>query len=421
MPSGAARGNAVQASDLRDSSGMASDIRNCRRALWACAAIAVVIVASGGRVAAQELVATTAMDDALDSAAGLLPAPASAAASQAGQAVIIPSSQRVAPALTPLARWVDVQTGTMATRFRFTETSAGVVTQEQLQHSEQIKARVKLDASGKYALGFALGTGDTFVRGWNNTAIGTAAGTPHEYSSNILVKQLFASATPANGVEIQAGGLGIVKGENTEITSYDNDGYMLGERVSVKRPRTFHVDELSLTVGYLGDSTTSSLWPRLHRLGETNYYQMFADKRFGRRLASSADITTVAGATTLRNGLSLNTPELRVPTSIRFEHYERFNAAYGYSISGERTVGKLVTLSAGLVDIDQKYGGLNSDRFGSGRRWFTTDTIALGRELSMQIFYQHAVANMYTLSNQHSLQMLLTYNVAKGLQRTGVL
>jgi len=421
MPSGAARGNAVQASDLRDSSGMASDIRNCRRALWACAAIAVVIVASGGRVAAQELVATTAMDDTLDSAAGLLPAPASAAAAQAGQAVIIPSSQRVAPALTPLARWVDVQTGTMATRFRFTETSAGVVTQDQLQHSEQIKARVKVDASGKYALGFALGTGDTFVRGWNNTAIGTAAGTPHEYSSNILVKQLFASATPANGVEIQAGGLGIVKGENTEVTSYDNDGYMLGERVSVKRPRTFRVDELSLTVGYLGDSTTSSLWPRLHRLGETNYYQMFAAKRFGRRLASSADITTVAGATTLRNGLSLSTPELRVPTSIRFEHYERFNAAYGYSISGERTVGKRVTLSAGLVDIDQKYGGLNSDRFGSGRRWFTTDTITLGRELSMQIFYQHAVANMYTLSNQHSLQMLLTYNVAKGLQRTGVL
>jgi hypothetical protein len=73
------------------------------------------------------------------------------------------------------------------------------------------------------------------------------------------------------------------------------------------------------------------------------------------------------------------------------------------------------------VDIDQKYGGLNADRFGSGRRWFTTDTIALGRELSMQIFYQHAVANIYTLSNQHSLQMLLTYNVAKGLQRTGVL
>lgn len=420
MPTGAAPGSTVQASDLRDSSGMANDIRKWRRAFCTCAT-AVVIVAGCDRMAAQELVATTAMDDALDNAAGLLPAPASAAASQSGQTVIVPSRQRAIPTLTPLARWIDLQTGTMAARFRLTETSSGVVTQNQLQHSEQIKARVKIDASGAYAVGFALGTGNTFVRGWNNTQVGFAAGTPDGYASNVFVKQLFASAAPAKGIEIQAGGLGIVKGENTEVTSYDNDGYMLGERVSVKRPRTFYVDELSVTLGYLGDSTTSSLWPRLHRLGETNYYQVFAAKRFGRRLASSADVTTVAGATTLRNGLSVSTPELRVPTSIRFEHYERFNAAYGYSISGERAVGKWVTLSAGLVDIDQMYGGLNSDRFGSGRRWFTTDTIALGRELSMQIFYQHAVANPYTLQNRRSLQMLLTYNVAKGLQRTGVL
>jgi hypothetical protein len=402
---------------------MARDIRKRRRTFWTCAATAVVIVAGCDRLAAQDLVAaTTATDDLLETAAGLLPAPASAAAAPAGQAVITPtSSQRVAPSLTPLARWIDVQTGTMATRFRFTETSGAVVTQDQLQHSEQIKARVKVAASGAYAVGFALGTGNEFVRGWNNTQVGFAAGTPDGYASNLFVKQLFASAAPAKGVEVQAGGLGIVKGENSEVTSYDNDGYIVGERVSVKRPRTFHVDELSVTTAYLGDSKTASLWPRLHRLGELNYYQVFAAKRFGRRLASSADVTTVAGATTLRNGLSVSTPELRVPTSIRFEHYARFNAAYGYSISGERAVGKWVTLSAGLVDIDQQYGGLNADRFLSGRRWFTTDTIAQGRELSMQIFFQHAVANAYTLPNQRSLHMLLTYNVAKGLQRAGVL
>ena len=90
------------------------------------------------------------------------------------------------------------------------------------------------------------------MRSWNNTAIGT----PNGYASNLFVKQLFGSAIPAKGIEIQAGGLGIVKGENSEITSYDNDGYIEGERVSIKRPRTFHVDELSVSVGYLGDSKT---------------------------------------------------------------------------------------------------------------------------------------------------------------------
>lgn len=318
----------------------------------------------------------------------------------------------------PLARWFDVQSGILSTRFRFTETTSGLVTQEQLQHREEIKARVKFDASGAYSVNFGLGTGDQFVRGWNNTAYGT----PNGYASNLFVKQLFASAAPVKGLEIQTGGLFIAKGESTEITSYDNDGYIVGERVSIKRPRTLHVDELSVTLAYLGDSTTSSLWPRLPRLGETNYYQVLATKRFSNRLSASADVTTVAGATSLRNGIKLDTPRLLVPTSIRFEHYARFNSpAYGFSISGERAVAKWLTLSAGWVDIDQHYGALNSDRFGSGRRWFTVDNITLVGGLSAQIFYQHGVANSYTLQNHQSLQLLLTYNVLKGLQRTGVL
>ena len=225
------------------------------------------------------------------------------------------------------------------------------------------------------------------------------------------------------GLEIQAGGLAIAKGESTEITSYDNDGCIVGARVSVKRPRKLHVDELSMTVAYFGDSHTASLWPRFRRFGEINYYQVLATKRFGSRLASSADVTTIAGATTARTGLKLKTPGLRQLDSIRFDHYGRFNddPAYGFSLAGERAVAKWLTLSAGLADIDQYYGGLNSDRFGVGRRWFTIETIALGRELSAQIFYQHAFNNAYALQNRRSLHMVLTYSVLKSLQRTGKL
>jgi hypothetical protein len=149
---------------------------------------------------------------------------------------------------------------------------------------------------------------------------------------------------------------------------------------------------------------------------------VFAAKRFGSRLASSADVTTVAGASTVRSGFKLDMPEFRVLDTIRFEYYGRFNnPAFGFSISGERAVARRLTVSAGWADIDQKYGGLNGDRFGVGRRWFTTDTITISRELSMQIFYTHAVNNAYTVQNRHSLQTLLTYNVLQGLQRTGVL
>jgi hypothetical protein len=397
---------------------MASDMCRCRRALWMFAAATAVVILAGRAAAQEPLVAAAGLDEALENVPGLLPAPGANAAAPAGQTAVVASPiQRAKPAPSLLGRWLDLQTGTIATRFRFTETSAGVVTQQQLQYGEQFKGRIKLDQAGAYGINFALGTGDQFVRGWNNTAFGTAAGTPDGYASHLFLKQLFGSVAPSKGVEIQAGGLGIVRGENTEITNYDNDGYIVGERVSVKRPRTLHVDEVSLTMAYLGDATVSSFGPRLHRLGETNYYQLFAAKRFGNRLASSTDITTVAGATTLRTGFKLETPQLRVPTSIRVEQYARFNdPAYGFSICGERVVAKWLTLSAGWVDIDRYYGGLNSDRFGSGRRWFTTDTINLGHELSA-----HAAGNAYALPNRQQLQLLLTYNVAKGLQRSGVL
>ena len=391
-----------------------------RRSFWLCTATAAIVVAACGRAAAQELrVATAAVDDAQENITELLAGPAApGAAPQAGQAAIGSSSQRVTPAL-PLARWIDVQSGTVSTRFRFNDTSSGAITHEQLQYREELKARVKVDRSGAYAVNIGLGTGDQFVRGWNNTAYGT----PNGFTSNLFVKLLFGSAAPVKGLEIQAGGLGIVKGESTEITSYDNDGYIVGERISVKQPRTLHVDELSITVAYFGDSKTASLWPRFRRLGEVNYYQVLATKRFGSRLASSADVTTVAGATTVRSGLKLNTPGLRQLDSIRFEHYGRFNddPAYGFSLAGERAVAKWLTLSAGWADIDQNDGGLNSDRFGVGRRWFTIETITLGRELSAQIFYQHAVDNAYALQNRRSLHIVLTYSVLKGLQRTGVL
>jgi len=396
---------------------MATATGRHRRTVWTGVLTALAVLAGAGRAAAQEprLVAA-ADDDAPDNVPGLLIVPGSTAAA-ADAAVIVPSTQRTPAAAPLLARWFEMQTGTVATRFRYTEATSGVVGQDQQQLSEQFKARFKIDQAGSYGVNFALGTGNAFVKGWNNTALGTPSG----FSSAVFVKQLFVSASPLKGIEIQAGGLGIARGENSEVTSYDNDGYMIGERITLKQPRTLHVDELSVTTGYLGDSTTPGLSQRFHRISETNYFQVLAAKRFGARLSSSTDVTTLAGATTVRSAFKLDTPN-RGLDSIRFEQYARFNdAAYGYLISGERLVARRFTLSGGLADIDRNYGSLNADRFGSGRRWFTTNTIALGREISAQIFYTHTVQNSYTVQNRQALQLLLTYNVAKGLQRSGIL
>src|SRR5262249_42773020 len=165
---------------------MSEIIRRRQRARWFCA-VAIVVASTGWtRVGAQELrVATAVADDTPENPLTLLVAPAPVNAAPEGQAVIVPSSQRPAPLLSALSRWFDMQTALVRARFKYLETSTGDVTNDQVQHSEQIKGRVKLDASGTYAVNFGLSTGDTFVRSWNNTAIGT----PNGYTSNLFLKQ----------------------------------------------------------------------------------------------------------------------------------------------------------------------------------------------------------------------------------------
>src|SRR5262245_29565856 len=149
---------------------MSEIIRRRHRASCICAAATVVALAGSTRVGAQELrVATAAADDAPENPLALLSAPAPVNAAPESQAVIVPSSLRPTPLLSPLSRWLDMQTGLVRARFKYLDTSTGAVTNDQVQHSEQIKGRVKLDASGTYAVTFGLSTGDTFVRSWNNT------------------------------------------------------------------------------------------------------------------------------------------------------------------------------------------------------------------------------------------------------------
>ena len=174
------------------------------------------------------------------------PAPTSAASHAAAEAKV--------------SRWLDLQNASLNTRFRFIDNSAGVVTTKQLQHRETLRGRLKADSAGRYALNFGLFTGARFTSGWDNTPWGIS-----DTQKNFAFKQLFFSAQPVAGIEAQVGGLYIVKGESTEITSYDDDGYVMGERFSVRRPKDAFFDEISFTNAYL-TSDSSRIMPVLSAL-----------------------------------------------------------------------------------------------------------------------------------------------------------
>ena len=342
--------------------------------------------------------------------------PASAGA-QAG-APIAPVAP-AAPLAPKLVRWIDLQNVTLNLRYRFIDTSAGRTTTNQLQHRETIRGRVKFDKSAKYTWNFGVFTGTRFTSGWDNTGWGIA-----DAQKNFAFKTSYFSANPVPGVEAQYGGFYILKGESSELTTYDEDGYVIGQRVSVKRPKQLYLDEISATVGYLAaDPREIPISRRSKYLNDTpNYRHFLVDKKFGTRAGVSTDFTYADGSRTWRQGLNLKTPELRIVDTVILELYERVNRTpdQGFAISLDKALHRRVSVNWGYASIDPAYGTLNADRFQIGNRAFAMVIYNISPEFLASAFITRAVGNDIPLPQRTLSNIVFTYNVIPALKRTGL-
>lgn len=323
-----------------------------------------------------------------------------------------PKNHAVAPA-EKIKRWVEFDALSFSTRFRNVEfnSDAASVNQQQFQLAARVK--FKFDSDGKYSVNAGLFTGNNIISGWNNTGLGTGDGV-----ATIFLKHFYFDAKPAKGIEIQVGGFGVANGENTEITGYDNDVYLTGERVSIRRPKALYFDEISVTNAFIGDITTPNVFRRFKRLGNSNYHQVMVRKTFNKRVGFSADYTFDAGNDLLRQAVNIKTPELHFLDRVLFENYQRIapNAGYGFSLFGEKKIHGRFTLGGGFAHIDELM--LNADRFPRGNRLYVTSAIKFTRELSLNTTLIQAVGTLPTsVSPRTRLDIILTYNVLETLHR----
>jgi hypothetical protein len=322
------------------------------------------------------------------------------------------------PAAAPSHRWYEAQTIQLDSRYRLIETSAGVRSSNHLQHRQTFKGAFKFDPQGRYTLQATAGSGSSFTGSWENAGPGTG-----DRNLGFGVRHLYVSAAPMKGLEFQAGGLALIRGESTEITSYDNDGFIMGERVSLKQPARFYFDDISLSTGYLGDLNTPSVFERADRLSENNYTQALVGKRFAKRAAVSVDWTGVDGVDTWRQGVRLSIKETKAIDAVRLELYQRTTGehAEGFAVSAERMLPYKLSLAGGFATIDRNYGGLNADRFNRGKRVFVDAKLPLVHDLSLNVFYGQAVGNDYAIANRRRFDFVIGYNALKALQRAGAL
>lgn len=323
-------------------------------------------------------------------------------------------------AATLVKRWLELQNATLNLRYRHVDTSAGVITTNQLQHRESLRGRLKFDRPGRYALNFGLFTGVRFTSGWDNTGWGI-----NDAQKNLAFKALYFAAQPIGGIEAQVGGLYIIKGESTELTTYDEDGYITGERVSVRRPNQLFFDEISVTNAYFVGGTGPANIPisrRLPHIDEPNYQHYLVGKKVGKRAGLSVDYTVETGREIWRQAVNVNVPESRIFDSIIVETYERTNAdhAYGFAITAAKALDKRLSLNGGYARIDRNYGPLNADRFNIGNRAFVMATYTISAQFTASVFVTRAVGHNGPLPQRTLSNTVFTYNVLPALKRTGL-
>jgi hypothetical protein len=323
-----------------------------------------------------------------------------------------PAAGEAAPSPARFSRWADLQSFNLGFRYRSVENSVGVRTSQHVQNRLVFKGRMKFDRPGHYALHAGVSSGPSSTISWNNTGVGS--GDPERA---LHLRHLYVAAMPVSAFEIQYGSLYAVRGESTEITSYDNDVYLTGQRASVKRPVQLWFDEISVTRAYLGDVTTPDIWERYRRLGEANYHQILVGKKLGTRGGISADYTEIDDVPTWRGAFTLKAAEIAVLDAFRVEAYARAEGGptpFGWALTLDKRVGRTST-SGGFASVDERYGGLNGDYYNRGNRWFGKATANLFPLVSVSGQFTHALDADYAIANKQRFDVVLTYDVLRTL------
>jgi len=319
----------------------------------------------------------------------------------------------------PLRRWLDIETFSFDTRYRFTADNQDLLSANQLQYKESLRARFNLDAGKRYTVNVGYFTGNSFVSAWDNWGVGnhTTFDRTHNY-----VKQLYASAMPVRGLELQYGGLYLAKGESDELVSYDNDGYLVGERVSVRRPEELFVDEITITRGAIGPRDAPSVMRRWGLMTQMNYTQVLGVKRFSRAVDGSMEYDRQLGSNILRGAVTLRFDKPAPISTVRYEQYRRISPspAVGFGLWAEGSVSGHLRIQGGYVSVDEHYGRWNADRVQNGRHLFVNATLPIYGPLSASIYAAHALSTPYPVSIGRRFDAVISYDVLSELRRTGI-
>lgn len=315
-----------------------------------------------------------------------------------------------------IRRWIDLQAVQAGLRYRWAKNSNEVETSDSLQWHGLVRGRFLFDEGAKVSLNASAFSGATYVASWNDTGIGRG-----DFVGRFRVRHLFLAVEPARGIELQVGGLAPNRGEVSENVSYDMDGYLVGQRATI-RPSTGRVTQFSATVGHIGDFAEPGVIKRLDSIVDYNYGQVLIGVRLHPRATASFDYTHEDGLDYLREAVVIRTPpDTKVFTGVRIESYQRVsdNTGWGFNASADLKLGRLL-VTGGIMNVDSGYRPINGDRYGSGKRYYSIGTLPVNGDVTLTAFHTHAFGNDRFIPNYHRFDLILVVNPTARLKRAGI-
>jgi hypothetical protein len=335
-----------------------------------------------------------------------------------------------------------------------------------------VAGKLKLDAPGNYFIGFRASSGRSFnwayadyagcgftcslnnpaqiARYYANPAVSDAAiGDPAgiDFIQNInsagwefYVRELYFSAKPVEHVKLEFGSFGIEKGFSTEITSFDEDGYIAGERIRLDDSKHLFFDEVTLTSAYFGYFDTPNFFDRGPGFTKSNYRQVVGKKQLTKRIGISAEYNWISNnvrTSTTRQAIVVKIPESRVLDSFRLEAYEMNSRVFlegdeearrqGFALVGEKKIGKL-SGDFGFASIDRDYGlyagsafiqeigfSLNGDNYNTGIRIFSHVSYKITPVITAFGFYTRLTGTAVNNPNLNYLSNINSQGLNAGL------
>ena len=216
---------------------------------------------------------------------------------------------------------------------------------------------------------------------------------------------------------MQIGGFYFNYGEATEAITYDNDSYLIGERIQVRNPKRLYFDEVSVTYGRVAEVTQPNVFKRFAHFGEQNYHQFLVRKQFSKLVGFSADYSFLAGVDAFHQAIRVKIPPKHPLDTFLFEQYERVDPdrSYGFNIFGEKKLNNMFTASGGFADVHIPL--LNGDRFPPGKRLYFTGTMKISPEFSFLLQFTQGVGQINPIIPRTRLDIAFGYNILETLRK----